>query len=240
MRIFFEENLPAVEFVVRIITGKKDLRVIRLSVQQEFSGADGARTVRFDVFAVDSQGKQYDIEIQKRTSGASPYRVRYYIAILDVNTVKNDEDISVPAERENFVIFITQHDVFGKGQPIYRVERVIMETGEQFNDGTHIIYVNTAHKDYSTELGKLIHDFMCTKPSEMYYPILADRASSVVTKNEARYMKVFDELREQTLAARNEEVALDLLKCGDALDKIARICQLSLQRVQELAATLQS
>lgn len=249
VRIFFDDNLPAIEFVLRIITGKKDLQVIRSSVQQEFSGPEGSPSVRFDVYAVDSKGTQYDIEVQKRSSGATPRRVKRYAAFLDISSVKDYEDPLTVDDRENFVIFITQHDIFKKGLPLYKVERVIMETGEQFNDGTHIIYVNTAHKDYSTELGKLIHDFRCMKISDMYYPILAERASSVMTKKEARYMKVFDELRAKTLARgraegkaeEREKIAQSFIRAGSvALDVIAENCQLPLQRVQELAATLQA
>ena len=33
---------------------------------------------------------------------------------------------------ETYVIFITEHDVIGKGEPIYRVERKILETDEIF------------------------------------------------------------------------------------------------------------
>ena len=48
--------------------------------------------------------------------------------------------------RETYVIFITEHDVTGKGEPIYRVERKILETDEFFDDGSHILYVNGAEK----------------------------------------------------------------------------------------------
>ena len=75
---------------------------------------------------------------------------------------------------ETFVIFITEKDVIGKGKPIYRIERKLEETGESFDDGEHIIYVNGADKDASTALGKLMHDFFCIDPDDMNYKELAD------------------------------------------------------------------
>ena len=65
---------------------------------------------------------------------------------------------------ETFVVFITENDVIGDGLPLYTIDRQITNTGKAFDDGEHIIYVNGADKDASTELGKLMHDFFCTDP----------------------------------------------------------------------------
>ena len=85
---------------------------------------------------------------------------------------------------ETYVIFITENDVIGKGLPIYHIERQIIETGEAYDDGEHIIYVNGANEDSGTELGKLMHDFRCTKPDDMFFDELAERP---------RYFKETDE-----------------------------------------------
>ena len=76
--------------------------------------------------------------------------------------------------------------IIGKGKPLYRIERRIEETGELFNDGEHIIYVNGADRDSSTALGRLMHDFFCTDPDDMNYQQLA--------KN-ARFFKEYEEGR---------------------------------------------
>ena len=75
---------------------------------------------------------------------------------------------------ETYIIFITEHDAIGKGLPLYRVDRVIKETGDFFGDGTHIIYVNSEIKD-ETKLGRLMYDFSCTEADNMYNKVLADR-----------------------------------------------------------------
>ena len=43
--------------------------------------------------------------------------------------------------KDSYVIFITENDYFDKSEPIYRINRTL-ESGEMFNDGSHIIYVN--------------------------------------------------------------------------------------------------
>ena len=40
---------------------------------------------------------------------------------------------------DSYTIFITEHDVLGEGLPFYSVERVTLQTGQPFNDGSHIL-----------------------------------------------------------------------------------------------------
>ena len=41
-----------------------------------------------------------------------------------------------------------------KGLPLYHVERIIQETKERFEDGSHIIYVNGSYKKRN-RIGKI-------------------------------------------------------------------------------------
>jgi hypothetical protein len=57
--------------------------------------------------------------------------------------------------------------------PMYHIERKIEETGESFNDGSHIIYVNgNYHGD--DPVGKLVHDFRSRNSNDMFYSELSD------------------------------------------------------------------
>lgn len=64
-------------------------------------------------------------------------------------------------------------DVFEEGLPFYRIERINLDTGKAFNDGLHILYINGAFRDDS-ELGKLMHDFSCSDPNLMNFPLLEE------------------------------------------------------------------
>ena len=72
------------------------------------------------------------------------------------------------------IIFITRQDVLGYGLAMYHVDRRIDENGERLNDEQGVIYIN-GEKEEETPLGRLIHDFKCTDPDEMYYEVLAKR-----------------------------------------------------------------
>lgn len=77
---------------------------------------------------------------------------------------------------ECFVIFIPERDVLGGGRLIYHIERRIEEENRLFNDGEHIIYVNCAYEDFSTELGKLVHEMLCSNADDMFFDELAEPA----------------------------------------------------------------
>lgn len=47
-------------------------------------------------------------------------------------------------------------------------------TGIPFNDGTYILYVNGEYRG-KDDIGYLMHDFNCTSPDEMHFPLMADR-----------------------------------------------------------------
>ncbi|MCI8541347.1 MAG: hypothetical protein HFE68_00680 [Erysipelotrichaceae bacterium] len=70
------------------------------------------------------------------------------------------------------MIFISKHDVIGQGKASYHINRTIAETGEDFEDGSHIIYVNGSYRR-DDPFGKLMHDLHCQNPDEMYYEEIA-------------------------------------------------------------------
>ena len=65
MRCMFKDNIPLVELVLRIITGKKDLVITNCETQADMKRLAGARSLCLDAYGEDSIGKKYDIEVQK-------------------------------------------------------------------------------------------------------------------------------------------------------------------------------
>ena len=234
MRVFFKDNIPCVQLMLRIILGKPDIVVDSVEVQYVLTAGENSRYVRLDIWAHESNGTQIDTEIQNESSGASPQRARYNSVMLDVNILKPKEDYSVLKKRESFVIFITEKDVLGEGEPIYFIDRVIKKSGKPFNDGSHIVYVNASHQDLTTALGRLMHDFHCVKPEEMTDSVFARKAREM--KGDEG-MGVWKEIEAEIESRKSESIAQNLIRLGTvALDEIAKACGLTLQRVQELAA----
>ena len=173
MRCLFRDNLPLAQFVLRIITGKSDLVLTRQETQKDLKRLLGARSLCLDVHGVDSENRQYDIEVQRADSGARPERARYHCAAMDIEALDAGQEFEeLP---ETYTIFVTEHDFFGKGVGLYPIERLNLVTNEMFNDREHILYVNGQYQG-NDALGRLMHDFLCNNPDDMHYGILAERS----------------------------------------------------------------
>lgn len=192
------------------------------------------RSVRLDVVATDSVGHKMNVEIQRADKGAGRKRARYNSSMMDANLLQKGADFDTLPE--TYVVFITEHDVIGDGQPIYKIERHISGSGKKFDDGSHILYVNGEYQD-ETPIGKLMHDFSCTDPADMYYDKLADRVRFFKESKEgiAIMCKAMEDMRNQTLREGMIEVAKKLLSDGTlTLEKIAECVGLSLDEVRKL------
>ncbi len=231
------ENAPeCIELILQIILGKKDLKVVKSQTEYPIKSLQG-RGVRFDVFARDSKGREYDIEIQRADKGAEPKRARYNSALMDANALKSGEDIG--KLRDTYVIFITESDVMKRGLDVYSFDRVDKDAGLDLCDGTHIIYVNGATRSAS-DIGKLMHDFLCRNVSEMYFDILKRQVSQFKNSEEGRHAMCKAMERIEARGARKNMLATAkrMLKDGIlALKDIARYSGLSLAEVKKLQAS---
>ena len=170
MRVVFM-NPQCTELLIRYILQNHDLKVLKVESQKELKNLHGCSVV-LDILAADTAGTYYDIEVQRADPGAAPKRARYNSSLLDSYISKQKERYEDLAE--SYVIFITENDYFGEKFPMYHIERVIQETGELFDDNEHIIYVNGQYRGEDS-IGDLMHDFFCTDPEEMNYPLLAEQ-----------------------------------------------------------------
>ena len=189
----FEEDPACAELVLRILLEKPDLRVAEVHTQV-FLANLLKRSVRLDVLATDSEGRQYDIEIQRDDRGAGQRRARFNSSMMDAKwTEKGTEFKEIP---DTYTIFITEHDVLKGGHPVYHIERCIMEGGQIFDDGAHILYVNGSYRGDSP-IGKLMYDFSCTDAADMHYKELADRVRFFKESKEgtAAMCKMIEDMR---------------------------------------------
>lgn len=171
MTKFFDGQNDLAELILRILTPEKTLKVMRVTAQKEVKNLQG-RSIRLDILAVDDQERLHNVEVQRAKDGAQPKRARYNSSLIDANSIESGSKHSdLP---EQYVIFITEKDVYGKGLPMYHVERMILELNELFNDSEHIIYVNGEYVG-EDEVGRLMNDFRATRADEMNFPELSKR-----------------------------------------------------------------
>lgn len=231
LSLCFADNKEATTLLLKGFLGREDIEAKEVISQKEIKNPNG-HSVRLDIFAVDADGKNYDIEIQKATRGASKQRARYNSSMLDSRMLAVGEEYN--DLKDSYVIFITENDVLGHKKPIYTINRYIEETNELFCDGSHIIYVNGEYQDNESIIGRLIHDFNCTDADEMYNSELAKRVRYFKeTEGGRREMcKLMEDLRNETKI----EMATALLKMGKlSNEEISTVSGLTIEQIEELS-----
>ena len=248
MSVCFDNYNEGAELLLKIILGRDDLRVTQVRSQRVLKNLNG-KDICLDILAVDSGNNYYNFEIQRSDEGADRRRARYHSSMLDSHMLESG--CKVTDLRENYVIFITEHDVLGGSIPLYRIERKIIDTDELFNDGEHIIYVNGSDKNCSTELGQLMHDFYCEDSKDMIHKELADRVKyykedeggvgemckileDMRNEAEERGVKIGEERGVKKARLQN---ASRMIADGLDLTIVAKYSGLTLSQVKELAGT---
>ena len=204
------DNIDVTELVLGIILERDNIKVKSVKTQVEYHNS-AYRSIRLDVEAFDTDGKIYDIEIQRSDLGAGEKRARIHSSMLDKNLLEKGGDFNdVP---DTYVIFITENDYFGLGVPLYHIDRTIAEKGHAvFSDGTHIIYVNGAYRNSEHPVGRLMHDFGSRNAESMYY---SEISKSVKFYKESegghgQMCRLVEELLEEKAAEVRESVTKEV------------------------------
>ena len=126
----------------------------------------------------------------------------------------------------------------------------IQETGREFGDGSHIIYVNSGRQD-DTELGILMRDFHCKRADDMHSTVLSERVRELKETQEGvdvmchEMEKIYSEGEksgeergriqgiEEGENQAKREMTLSLFRMGISVEKIAEAARVSVKQVQE-------
>lgn len=237
MTVVFDRNIEATELLLNIILERKDMKVVDVISQREYkSPIMGGRSITLDIYAEDSNGKVYDIEVQRADDGAVVHRARFHSSMLDTKLLRERQKFK--EIHDSYVIFITENDYMKLGLPLYHIERTIRETGDLFGDGSHIIYVNGSYKNDSSPIGKLMHDFRCTGASDMFYKELAKSVRHFKETEGGRNQvcKAVEEFSEKLIILEKEESAKKMIARGKmSIEEIAEDLNLPVETVKRLA-----
>ena len=232
------KEISCTEYILQVIMNRTDLKVIDQTLQKDYKNLQG-RSAILDCVARDAENNHFNVEIQGENDGASPKRARYHCGLLDMNLLNPGEPFdSLP---ETYIIFITKNDVLGYNRPISHIQRRINETEDIFQDGQHILYVNSKKQD-DTELGRLMHDLHCEEADEMYSNILSTRVHQLKETAEGvnqmcqELEEIYNE-GEQSGVQKGElkkarETTLALLEMGMSSEQIAKAVNLSIETIQ--------
>lgn len=253
MTLVFDRNTEAAELLLNIILQRNDLKVLEVVGQREYKNPmSGGRSITIDIYAVDGDNKVYDVEVQRAPEGADSHRARFHSSMIDTKMLKSGQEFK--EIHDSYVIFITASDVMGAGYPLYHINRIIKETGTYFGDGSHIIYVNGSYKDDDNPIGRLMHDFRCLSPADMFYPVLAKQVKYfketeggqeimgqlfedlVVKWGTIKAYEIAEEMAEEKALEEKKALARRMIARGKlTLEEIAEDSDLPIEAVRDLA-----
>ena len=121
-------------------------RIVFAAKEADLSDTVLGHGIRLDVFLADENNTHYDVEMQN-TSDSIEKRSRYYQSVIDRELLKRSMDYDkLP---ESFIIFICNFDHVGKGLAKYERVSYYKGTDDEYNDGSHVILLNTRYTDRS-------------------------------------------------------------------------------------------
>ena len=151
--IFFfklAEDKEFCEELLQVILENKNIKIVSHRPQSVIRNIKG-HSVILDLECLDENNTLFDVEIQKHDNDDHQRRVRYNMANLD--TKESEKGIKFKELKDIFMIYISDFDIFNSQKTIYHIDRIIRETGELADNGTHEIYVNTKIDD-GTEIAE--------------------------------------------------------------------------------------
>lgn len=211
------EDKKACEYVLRILMGKKDLKV--RSVKTQYSVRQiGTHSVVLDVMAEDSENKLYEIEVQTADNTEHVRRVRYITASVD--TMALDKGLDYGKLPELHIFYITLFDLAGLGKTVYHVERRLQGTEVILDNGVHEHYVNTVIDD-GTDIAELMRYFVKTEATDRTHGALSDRV--MILKGEGRESEYMCEIIEKMKEESRQEGKQEGIAEGEARGKIGTL-----------------
>lgn len=228
-------DIPACQYVLRILTGIKTLKVKEVRTQAKISKT-ASRDAVLDVLAEDETGRLYDLEIQQLDTVDHARRTRFYSAMIDSSYLEKGKTYAdLP---EVYVIYVSKTDIWKKGRTTYLVEKYFKDTDTVYDDGQHVLYVNAAVDDGS-ETAKLMQYFKTSNPDNMEHGELSKRVH-YLKREEGGYQEmcevtkeIFDEGKAEGRTEEKRATAISLFKMGMPIEKIAEAVRVSIKLVQE-------
>ena len=159
------------EEILRVILNDDTLTVEKVIAEYTLPNLSG-RGVRLDSFCETGDGHRINVEVQKADDDDHIRRCRYNAAGMTWKEAeKGTRFRDLP---DVCVVYITEHDFLHGGHTVYHVDKILRENGSLIDDGSSVIYVNTAVNDGSA-ISDLMRCFLQKTVNDPRFPRLSER-----------------------------------------------------------------
>ena len=159
------------EEILRVILNDNTLTVEKVIAEYTLPNLPG-RGVRLDSFCETGDGHRINVEVQKADDDDHIRRCRYNAA--GMTWKEAEKGIRFRDLPDVCVVYITEHDFLHGGRTVYHVDKILRENGSIIDDGSSVIYVNTAINDGSA-ISDLMRCFMQKTVNDPRFPRLSEK-----------------------------------------------------------------
>ena len=152
------KNKEAHEITLSIVMEKPDLKLEEIHVEEVVLNKSGKRAIRLDAWAKDTEGIQYNTEMQNDVGNDDVRkRSRFYQGLIDAPILKSGKETKYKRLPSTVIVFITKEDIFGRDLAKYTFTEQCEEIeGLHLEDGTTKIFLNMTSKNGNPELVSLL------------------------------------------------------------------------------------
>lgn len=199
------KNPKAYQNTLSIILGEPDIQLQEVKVEQVILNKSGKRAIRLDAWALSTDSRQFDMEMQNDTEQDSlPKRSRFYQGLMDSPILKSGKNTKYRQLPSSTIIFITQDDIFKKDLAKYTFTEQCEEIADlKLETGTTKIFLNMSSKNGSKELISLLQ-----------YMKNTDINNPEILIKDARLLELDNIVQEVKESEEWEAVRMDLIDIG--------------------------
>ena len=230
------------EEILRVILNDNTLTVEKVIAEYTLPNLPG-RGVRLDSFCETGDGHRINVEVQKADDDDHIRRCRYNAAGMTWKEAeKGTRFKDLP---DVCVVYITEHDFLHGGRTVYHVDKILRENGSLIDDGSSVIYVNTAVNDGSA-ISDLMRCFLQKTVNDPRFPRLSERVHQYKnTEKGAAEMceeleRYIDEITAELQASNSEKdrALFENSKIISEKNKVITEKDKEIARLNELVASL--
>lgn len=222
------KNKEAHEITLSIIMENPDLQLDEVHVEEVVLNNWGKRAIRLDAWAKDSEGTQYNTEMQNDIQKDDVRkRSRYYQGLIDSPILKSGKKTRYKQLPSTVIIFITKEDIFGRDLAKYTFTEQCEEiAGLHLDDGATKIFLNMASKNGTPELVSLLQYMRETtldNPNILVRDERMCRLNSIVTEvTESEEWEEISMSIYSNALERGEEIGKEIGQISHCIEQICK------------------
>lgn len=228
------KDIPACQYVIRIITGIPDLTVKEVKLQHRISKIT-AHDAILDILAEDGRGRLINLEIQRKDTIDHARRTRFYAAMIDSECLEKGKEYNQMPDVH--IIYISENDLWKAGKTLYNVEKRFQGTDISYDDGVYVTYVNAEVNDGS-DVAKLMNYFKTADPEDMSQGDLSARVHFLKCEDGGytEMCEVSEKIYNEGKEEGKRETAFNMKKKGYSDAIIADILEVGINVIQQWLA----